>query len=91
MYEIRDNPGASRFETEAEGHLCVIDYRSGDGTITFVHTEVPEAVSGRGIAGALARFALDQAREKNLKVVSLCSYITTWIRRHPDYADLLTP
>ena len=37
------------------------------------------------------RAALDEARRQGLAVVPLCPYVAGWIRRHPEYAELLTP
>jgi predicted GNAT family acetyltransferase len=54
-----------------------------------VHTEVPAALAGHGIAAALAKFALDNARERGMDVVPKCAYVAAWIKRHPDYADLV--
>jgi uncharacterized protein len=88
-YEIRNNEQESRFETTVEGHTAVAEYRLDDGAMTLTHTAVPSALEGRGIAGALAKHALSHAREKNLRVVAQCSYIATYIKRHPEYQDLV--
>ena len=50
---------------------------------------MPEALSGRGIAGEIVKFGLDHAREKKLTVVPQCSYVAAYIKRHPEYQDLL--
>ena len=55
-----------------------------------VHTIVPAAIGGRGIASDLVQHAFDYARAEGLRVAPLCSYAEVWLRRHPDYADLAT-
>lgn len=45
--------------------------------------------SGRGIGSALVRFALDDARERDLRIRATCWFVRGWIERHPEYADLL--
>jgi predicted GNAT family acetyltransferase len=83
-----DEP-SQRFSTEAEGHLAVVDYRLEDGIMTITHTGVPGPVEGRGIAAQLVQAALDTARERGWRVVAQCAYADAYVRRHPQYADLL--
>ena len=89
MSEVRDNPERHRFELEVDGHIAVAVYKLEPGVITFLHTEVPDALAGQGIGSRLAKGALDAVRARNLKVVTLCPFISGWIDRHPDYRDLL--
>jgi uncharacterized protein len=86
---VRDNRAASRYEAEVEGNLAVVEYLLGGSNITFTHTEVPEELEGRGIASQLARFVLDDARTRGLAVIPLCPFINAYIRRHPEYQDLV--
>jgi uncharacterized protein len=64
-------------------------YELDQDVITFTHTAVESAFGGQGVGGKLARFALDDARERGLRVVARCPFIRRWIRRHPEYTDLL--
>ena len=89
-YTIEHNPDESRFETTVEGHLGVLDYRLSDGVIAMNRVLVPPPVEGRGIAGALTRHALDFSRAQGWRVQPRCPYVAAWIRRHPDYADLIS-
>jgi len=52
---VRDNPQLRRFELDADGHVAFSQYQRSDDTITFMHTEVPKALEGRGIGSALTR------------------------------------
>ena len=89
-YDIRNNENESRFETTVDGHTAFVEYEMEEpGMIVYTHTLVPDELSGRGIAGELAKHVLDHARAQNLKVVPQCAYIAAWIQRHPDYADLI--
>lgn len=85
---ITHNVAESRYETTVEGTLAVADYRRDGDRITFTHTEVPPAIGGRGIAAAIVKFALDDARARGLRVASTCWYVTDYIRDHPEYQDL---
>ena len=87
--DIVNNTRAHRFELTVDGHMAKSWYRLSPGVITFTHTEVPEELEGRGIGSRLVRAALDHARAEGLKVVPLCPFTAAWIKRHPDYADLV--
>jgi predicted GNAT family acetyltransferase len=50
---------------------------------------VPEPFEGQGIGSELARAALDHARSAHLHVISRCPFVSGYIKRHPEYTDLL--
>jgi predicted GNAT family acetyltransferase len=89
MENVRHNSEACRFELEREGRLSVVDYHLAGGSMVITHTFVPPELRGQGIAEKLVRAALDHARAGQLKVVPQCSYVDTFLRRHPEDADLL--
>ena len=89
MSEVKDNPTKSQFEMIVEGHTALAAYRLKPGVLTFTHTEVPKELGGRGIGSQLAKGALDQVRQRGLKVVPLCPFIKAYIEKHPPYQDLL--
>lgn len=86
---VQDNKAEERYEATVNGHLAQIDYERQGNTIIFIHTEVPDALEGHGIAGKLARTALDDARAQHLAVVPFCPYVASYIRRHPEYKELV--
>ena len=86
---VRQNAALSRFELDAEGDIAVAYYRLADGVMTFHHTETPPHLQGRGIASRLVRGALDQVRAQTLKVVPRCSFVASYVARHPEFNDLL--
>ena len=85
---IRDNPAHHRYEAEIDGHLAYVVYRREPGVITFVHTEVPKELAGRGVGSALARHVLEAARAEGVKVVPVCPFIAAWMKKHPEFDDL---
>jgi predicted GNAT family acetyltransferase len=87
--EVADNPAASRFEAQVDGDLAVAEYERSGNTVTFTHTLVPEALRKRGIGTALARAALEKAREEGWRVVPRCPFIAAFVARHPQYHHLL--
>jgi predicted GNAT family acetyltransferase len=87
--QVRHDAARHQFSVDVEGHAGVLDYSLRDGVMTITHTGVPEAIGGRGIAGELTRVALDTARANGWKVIPACSYAAVFLRRHPEYGDLL--
>lgn len=86
---VSNNPAQHRYELTVEGHVAAAYYELAGGVITFVHTEVPAELGGKGIGSKLIKGALDQVRADGLKVIAQCPFVKGWIGKHPDYADLL--
>ena len=89
MPELSDNTAESRFELNVEGAVAFADYEMDGDTLVLTHTEVPAALSGKGIGSALARGVLDDARRRGLKVLPRCEFMAAYIARHPEYRDVL--
>jgi predicted GNAT family acetyltransferase len=89
MHTVVHNEIASRFEMPAQGQLCIAQYRLIDGVMWLTHTEVPPALRGRGHAAHVVKAALAHARAHGLKVRPACSYVHSYMRRHPEAHDLM--
>lgn len=88
---VHHNPEAARFELRAAEAIAIAEYRLMGTDVEFHHTSVPSELEGRGIGSRLARAALDSARERGLNVIPTCSFFAAYIRRHPEYQDLVIP
>lgn len=86
---ITHDSAAQVFRAVVEGHPCQLHYSLHDPIVSLDSVRVPDAVGGRGIAARLTRHALDWARNEGLEVRPACPFVASWIRRHPDYADLV--
>jgi predicted GNAT family acetyltransferase len=86
---IQHNAAAHRFEAIVEGMLCRADYRMHGDTMMLVHTEVPSQLEGRGIAAALVKAAFQHAADNGMDVLPVCSYVRSWVRRHPEVEPLV--
>ena len=87
---LTDNPKASRYELHAGGELAgFITYHLHGQENSLNHTEVDPRFEGRGLASRLARFSLDDARNRQLAVLPFCPYVRSWLKKHPDYVDLV--
>jgi predicted GNAT family acetyltransferase len=89
MSEVRNNTAQNRFELDVDGAQAVAYYRMAPGVMTFIHTEVPQALSGRGIGTKLIRGALEMVRAQGLKVVPQCPFVSAFMGKHSEYNDLL--
>jgi predicted GNAT family acetyltransferase len=69
--------------------ISVADYVRRDGEMIMTHTFVPPELRGRGIAEKLVRAALEHARDEKVRVVPACSYVGTYIQRHPEFQALV--
>jgi predicted GNAT family acetyltransferase len=86
---ITDNRAERRYETIADGMIAILEYDLDGDRIKLRHTEVPVALEGRGIGGALARHALEDAKARGLIVVPTCLFVTSYLGRHPEYVDIV--
>jgi uncharacterized protein len=91
--EVVDNPERSRFEARIDDTVAgVIVYRERpENRLVLLHTEVDEAFEGKGVGSRLAQGALEHARSRGLTIVPLCPFVSAYLERHPEYADLVAP
>lgn len=78
-----------RFELERDGRVAYLEYNLAGKVLQLIHTEVPEALRGKGMASTLAESALEWAREHEVKVDVICPSVAAYLRRHPEYSDLV--
>lgn len=88
---IKNNLSAHRFEAEVDGEVAVATYGIDGQTVTFIHTVVPVALRGRGIATQLIRTALADSRTRHLSLVPRCPMFAAYMKSHPETHDLLAP
>ena len=91
MADVFHNERLHRFEIDVEGEPAVLEYRMHGGALRLLHTDVPEKGQGKGFAGALVRAAFDHARAVNQQVVPMCSYVVSYLRRHPELMEQVHP
>ncbi|MCA2927054.1 MAG: N-acetyltransferase [Burkholderiales bacterium] len=86
---ITHHPDTQTFDVTVEGHLCYLRYDKQGNILALTSTQVPAAVGGRGIAADLVKTALDYAGNHQLKIRPVCSYVVTYLKRHPEYQALV--
>jgi predicted GNAT family acetyltransferase len=80
---VTDNGEASRLEIDADGERAELAYRTRADRLVLIHTEVPDALSGRGLGGRLVLAAIDKAAHDGMTLVPLCPFARSWLQRHP--------
>lgn len=86
---VVDNSARSRFELKVGGQIAFADYRRKPGLLTITHVETPLDLQGGGVAARVMKGVLEYAGDNGLKVAPLCPYAEVYIRRHPEYRDLV--
>lgn len=84
-YTVINNEKDKRFEIHLDGKIAFEQYKLFDGGISYIHTEVPAELAGKGLASYIAKYVLDYAEEHHLKVKPYCPYIKAYIDKHPEY------
>ena len=87
---VQDNPGESRYELLLDEQVVgEILYRSTPDHLVLLHTEVLPSLEGKGLGARFVAGALDDIRARGLHVVPFCPFVRAYIRRHPEYTDLV--
>lgn len=88
--KVYHNEQENRFEIRLGTEIAELTYaRQGEKVLVLFHTGVPPAWEGRGIGSRLVKAALDYARQNGYKIIPLCSFVAAYLRRHPEYQDLV--
>lgn len=86
MYQDSPDTGESTF-------IGFIGYRMADedpNIYVLQHTIVAEAYGRQGYARALTTLVLEQLKHQEQKFSNQCSYIEDYLRRYPEYLELVT-
>lgn len=87
--ELTDNKEERRFELWIDNICSFIEYRLKNDKIFLIHTIVPEEQEGKGIASALVEKAFRLIESRGLKVIPRCSYVQSFLKRHPEWNGLV--
>ena len=85
--EVRD--AGNRYELLVDGQrVGIADYEVRGDQAVFPHTVINADRRGQGLGEVLIKGALDDIRERGLKVVPVCWFVADFIEENPDYIDL---
>lgn len=80
---IADNPKHNRYEAMlGRRPAAYSSYELEPGRIVFMHTVVRPQFEGRGVGSRLAKFAVDDARARGLRITPVCPFVRAYLKRH---------
>ena len=86
---VTDNRDKGRYELDVDGQIAYADYRRRGDTLVIPHVYAPPSLRGTGASSRLMEGVMALARNEGAKIVPLCGYAASWIRRHSEHRDLL--
>ncbi len=84
-----NNETSRQFELVVDGQKARIEYELQKNRMSLTHTEVPAALEGQGVGSAIVEKTLQYIQDNNLKLVPWCSFVKTYVKRHPEWKKLL--
>lgn len=84
-----NNEMSRQFELMVDGVKAKIEYELQKNRMSLLHTEVPEALEGHGVGTAIVEKTLQYIEEQNLTLVPWCTFVKSYIKRHPEWKRIL--
>ncbi len=87
---LTDNRELCQYEMLIDNNIARVRYKKvGTNEIILTHTEIPEALQGKGLGSILANKVLTRIKQENLKVTPLCPFMAAYIEKHPEWKEIL--
>ncbi|MFN3019608.1 GNAT family N-acetyltransferase [Chryseobacterium sp. TY3] len=74
-----------QYEIEIDGAKAFIVYRESDATITLIHSEVEDALQGRGASTPIIEKTLAAIEASGKKLKALCPLVVKYFKNHPEW------
>ena len=88
--DVTNDEDALEYRIAVDGEpVGLIRYTRDGDVITMLHTEIEPRHEGEGVGSELVQRALDDVRARGQHVRPLCPFVAAYIRRHPEYDDLV--
>jgi predicted GNAT family acetyltransferase len=87
--KLYNNEDEKRYELKIDSDIAMIEYIKARNEIYLTHTEVPKELEGRGFGSKLVLYALEDIKEKGLRLVPLCPFVAAYIKKHPEWRELV--
>lgn len=84
---LHDNINKKFYAVLDEGE-AKLSYLSCDGYLDFYSVYVSDNLRGKGMASKILKYALDYAKDNNLKVKATCPYVQKFSERHKEYKSI---
>lgn len=86
---LTNNRAEQTFEMNINGHIALIGYNEADNTYILEHTEVPEALEGKGIGSILVLKTLSYIESEGKNIIAHCPFVISYLKRHPEWNRLV--
>ena len=86
VFSPENNESTALFEGNIIGEC---QFEVEDNKWIIVHTGVRPEFGGRGIAKELVKRVIEEARNRNIKIVPVCSYAQKLMLNNEEYKDVL--
>ena len=88
--ELDSEGKGSFFLDDGNKRVAEMSFKRDGKKLTVFHTQISPHLDGKGVAGKLLEAMADYIRQEKLKVIPLCTYVSTQFKRHPEkYGDIL--
>jgi hypothetical protein len=90
--QIKHNTQEQVFYAEIDGKESEAELaysKPKDTILDFTHTYVPDELRNMKIGEQLVTTGLVFAKENGLKVIGTCRFVASYLKRHPEYDNLL--
>lgn len=84
-----NNELSRQFELTVDNIKSKIEYELQKDRMFLIHTEVPQALAGKGVGNAIVEKTLQYLETNNLKLVPLCPFVAAYVKKHPEWKNLL--
>ena len=89
--KLKVNDTLHRLELEIDGSIAFIDYKLLRDRLFLIHTEVPPELKGKGAGSAIVQKALQYAKDNNYKLVPICPFVQSYLKRHKEWNSIVAP
>jgi predicted GNAT family acetyltransferase len=88
LHKEARNKGAFYIEEDGKKLAEMAYSRYSEGHIIIDHTEVDDALRGRGAGKKMLTHAVEWARENNIKITPVCSFAYSLFEKISDFEDV---
>jgi len=89
--QLEERKSGGRYTLVVETHEAEMTYSRASAQLIIIdHTDVPDALRGRGVGQVLVTRAVEDARREGFKIIPLCPFAAAQFRRHADWRDVLS-
>jgi uncharacterized protein len=86
--EVRKDKTRRLYEALIDGHVVgTLAYETTGGRVSLTHSYVDPGLRHRGVASALARFALEDLGRSGPKIGIYCGFVADFVAEHPEFHD----